>query len=64
MKADARAWHETVNRWLKQFGILSQRFRHQLEKHGIVFMAIANITQLAIMIDQPLFEVKCNDVYE
>ena len=61
MKALARARHETVNRRFKQFGILSQRFRHSLNKHGAVFMAVANITQLAIMVDQPLFNIEYYD---
>lgn len=61
MKTLARARHETVNSRFKQFGILSQRFRHRLNRHGTVFMAVANITQLAITLDQPLFNVEYND---
>jgi hypothetical protein len=61
IKAVVRARHETVNRRLKQFGILSQRFRHSRFLHNIVFRAVANITQLSIMMDQPLFDIEYYD---
>ena len=46
--AVARTRHETVNRRFKTFGVICQRFRHPLEKHGIVLKSIANIVQLTI----------------
>lgn len=49
--------HETVNRRLKQFRILKQEFRNSIEKHPIVFHAVANITQLTLMNGHPLFSV-------
>ena len=55
--AGARARHETVNRRFKQFGVLNQRYRHKLEYHGIIFNAIANITQLMLENGMPLFGV-------
>jgi hypothetical protein len=61
MKAAARARHETVNSRFKEFAILSQRYRHNLMRHGTVFMAVANITQLAIVSDRPLFSIQYND---
>jgi hypothetical protein len=48
MKAIARARHETINSRFKDWKILDERFICPLEKHGHVFMAIANITQLEI----------------
>ena len=51
------ARHETVNRRLKQFGILSQRFRHSLQLHPICFDAIVNITQLLIESGEPLYDI-------
>ena len=59
----ARARHETVNRRFKQFGCLSNTYRHKLQKHGAMFHAIANITQLAIMDNEPLFQVGYNENY-
>ena len=59
----ARACHETVNRQFKQFGCLSNTYRHPLHWHGAMFHAIANITQLAIMDNEPLFQVGYNESY-
>ena len=53
-----RARHETVNRRFKIFGILCQRHRHPIEKHGIVLRAIANIVQLTISNGDNSFEVE------
>ena len=63
MYAMARARHETVNRQFKQFGCLSNTYRHKLQKHGAMFHAIANITQLAIMDNESLFQVGYNENY-
>ena len=43
----ARARHETVNARLRQFGCLSQNFRHELWKHQICFEAVVVCTQIA-----------------
>lgn len=43
-----RAIHEATNKRLKQFKILSHRFRHSLSLHADGFFAVANITQLLI----------------
>lgn len=45
-KAVVRARHETVNKRLKDWSALSHTFRHSLDKHGVVFRAIANLVQL------------------
>lgn len=42
------ARHETVNRLLKRFLILSHRFRHSIHKHRVCFMAVVNIVTLCI----------------
>lgn len=49
--------HETVNKRIKQFGILRETFRHSLDKHPIVFHACTNLTQLMIENGEPLFSV-------
>jgi hypothetical protein len=51
------ARHETVNKRIKQFNVLCQRFRHPLNKHKICFLAVANLTQLALMNGEPLYNV-------
>lgn len=48
-KSRARARHETVNRRLKQFGCLKQRYRHGLQKHRQVFTAAAVCTQISFL---------------
>ena len=46
-KKRARARHETVNKRLKQWNCLKQKFRHhELSKHKKLFTAVAVITQL------------------
>lgn len=49
--------HETVNKRLRQFKILKHDFRHELEKHPLVFHAVANLTQLTLKNGQPLFSI-------
>ena len=57
-KAWCRSRHETVNKRMKQFNVLKNCFRHDIEKHGYCFDAIAVITQLAIAKGgEPLFPV-------
>lgn len=47
--------HETINKKMIQFKILKYPYRHELEKHPIVFHAVANLTQLMIENGSPLF---------
>lgn len=49
--------HETVNKRLRQFNILKIDFRHDRQKHPMVFHAVANLTQLMIENGEPLFNV-------
>ena len=61
-KNTARARHETVNWRFKQFGSLSNRFRHRVSRkdlslHKTVFEAVAVITQLDIDCGHSLFQV-------
>ena len=51
------ARHETVNKRLKQFRVLQNCFRHELDKHQMCFYAVSNLTQLMIMNGEPLYEV-------
>ena len=61
MQGRARARHEMLNGWLKNWGILSQVFRHHIMTHGDVFRACAVVTQLTIENSEPLFKVKYED---
>jgi hypothetical protein len=51
------ARHETVNGRLKNFAIMSDRFRHPVDKHPIVFHACVNIVQVLIDHGEKLFEL-------
>ncbi len=53
--------HETINGRLKNLGILSQVFGHNM-RHGAVFQACTVIAQLMIENNgEPLFEVEYED---
>ena len=54
-----RVWlhHEMLNGWLKNWGILSQVYHHDILYHGDVFRACTVLTQLAINDGEKLFEV-------
>lgn len=52
-----RARQETANKRFKQWGCLTQTFRHDVRKHSEVFRAVAVITQLSIQLGEPLFQV-------
>ena len=57
MQGRVRARHETLNGWLKNWGILSQVFRLHIMMHGDVFRACTVVTQLTVENGEPLFEV-------
>jgi hypothetical protein len=52
------ARHETVNRRLKQFGILQKVYRHNLRKHPQCFRAVLNLTELMIENGEPLYDIE------
>ena len=52
-----RARHETVNGQFKNWNILKKVFRHNVRKHGPVFWAVANITQLELTTTNPVFQL-------
>ncbi len=61
VQARVRARHETINGRLKNWGILSQVFRHDICRHGEVFWACVVLTQLTIEQGEPLFSVEYED---
>lgn len=51
------ARHESVNSRLKQFGVLRNAYRHSVESHPTCFMAVANIVQVSLEFETPLYSV-------
>lgn len=52
-----RSRHETCNARFKNFFSLSTAFRHPLWKHAHYFHAIANLTQIGILLGSTLFDI-------
>ena len=61
MKATARARHETINGLMKKFAALRDTYRHNLNHHGRIFKAVANIVQAKIRHERATFQVDYND---
>jgi hypothetical protein len=61
MQGRMRGRNEMLNGQLKNWGILSQVFRHHITMLGDVFRACAVVTQLTIQEGEPLFEVEYED---
>ena len=61
MQARVRSRHETFNGRLKNWGILSQVFRHNISLHGTVLYACAVFTQLMVENEEPLFALEYSD---
>ncbi len=51
-----RARHEVVNKGLKQFGVPSMKFHHELLFNGTCFLAAANVTDL-ILTENPMLTI-------
>ncbi len=60
MQQRVRNRQETVNKWFKNWVILSTPYCHQLLEHQTVFGAIVVLTQLSLA-ENPLFQVDYND---
>jgi len=61
MQGRVRAWHETLPERLKNWGVLSQVFRHHISLDDDVFWACGVLTQPTIEYSGQLFEVKYTD---
>jgi hypothetical protein len=57
MQSRVRAHHETLNRLLNNWGILS-RLCHHISPHGDLFRVCAVLTQLIIKKGEPLYTVE------
>ena len=60
MKAEACARHKTVNRNLKEFGILGSRFHHSRHKHHLVVFAVTAIRQSEILDSRATYQIEYN----
>ena len=56
-----RGRHETINGKLKRWGVLRQLFRHNRNKHHVVFKACITLTQLLIDYGERSFKVENYD---
>jgi hypothetical protein len=56
-KQRARSRHETMNKRIKDFRCVSSTFRHSVDKHPIVFGAVAVLCQYNIEAGETLFEL-------
>jgi hypothetical protein len=61
MQGRVRVRYKTLNRQLKNWGILSQVYLHDIMWHSNVFQVCAVVTQLTIENGEPLFEVEYKD---
>jgi hypothetical protein len=61
MKSLVRARHETINARIKNFRILSTKFRNDLSNHYMAFHAITNVLQIEIEEGGTLYSVFYND---
>lgn len=51
------ARHETLNGRIKEFAIMTNRFRNNLKKHPEVFHAVVNVLQVSIDNGEKLFDL-------
>ena len=56
-KKKSRTRHETINGRFKQFSCLSMTYRHSVDKHGIIFRAVACIVQISFECGEKPFQV-------
>jgi hypothetical protein len=60
MQQRVRNRQETVNKWFKNWAVLSTPYHHQFLEHQTVFGAIVVLTQLSFA-ENRLFQVDYND---
>ena len=61
MQQRVRNRQETINKRMKNWGILKQVYRHQFICHAEVFRAVAVVTQISIKRGEPLFSCGYRD---
>lgn len=53
-----RSRHEHIHKRSRHFGVLRYKFVHDIRKHSVCFRAVANLTQLAIVSGEPLYNIE------
>jgi hypothetical protein len=61
MKSLVHARHESVNARIKNFRILSTKFRNELSRHYMAFHAIVNMLQIEMQEGSTLYQVYYDD---
>jgi hypothetical protein len=61
MQGRVKARHKMLNRQLKNRGILSQVYQHDIMQHDKVLRVCAVVTQLTIENGEPLFKMEYKD---
>ena len=62
MTRQVSARHETINARFKYWGILEEKYRHDIDDHGDVVVAVGVIIQLTIENGEPLYKVEYDDI--
>ena len=57
MRGRVRMRHEHVNKRMKHFNCLLNRFRHSITKHGACFRAVAVLVQLTMESGEPMIDM-------
>lgn len=57
MRGRIRMRHEHINKHMKNFGCLLNRFRSNTTKHSSCFRAVAALTQVSITSGEPMMDV-------
>lgn len=52
-----RARHQIGNKRIKQFNVMSHRYRHNRDHHYLYFFAVVHLTQLSFQCNEPLFNI-------
>ena len=58
MASRVRARHETINRRLKKFNILTTVYRHSKNDHMDAFHAVCVVVQVEMLNGEPLFQIE------
>ena len=61
MQQRVRNRQESVNNRFKMWGILKQKYRHEIIEHAEVFRAVVVMTQLSINAGERLFDCGYRD---
>ena len=61
MQARVRSRQETINNRFKNWGILRQRYRHDIRRHGVAARSVMILTQISIDNGDKLFSCGYRD---